>query len=90
MAVHKSAKKRIRRNARKAVENKSRISETRSGIRKVEEAIKSGDPKAAQDALKAAQPNLQRAAGKGLIHKKTASRKLSRLSARIKALKTKK
>jgi small subunit ribosomal protein S20 len=89
MAVHKSAKKRIRRNARVAVQNKSRISETRTGLRKVEEAIKSGDYKAATEALKAAQPSLHRSADKGLLHKKTASRKLSRLSARIKALKKK-
>jgi small subunit ribosomal protein S20 len=87
MAVHKSAKKRIRRNSRVAVRNKSRMSETRTGIRKVEEALKSGDYKAAQDALKTAQPLLQRTAGKGLIHKKTASRKISRLAARVKALK---
>lgn len=87
MPVHKSAKKRMRRNARAALRNKSRVSETRSSVRKVEEAIKSGDQKAAQAALKAAQPLLHRTAGKGLLHKKTASRKLSRLSARIKALK---
>lgn len=87
MAIHKSAKKRIRRNARKAVENKSRISETRGYVRKVEEAIKSGDQKAALAALRAAQPHLHRSAGKNLLHKKTASRKLSRLAARIKALK---
>jgi small subunit ribosomal protein S20 len=87
MAVHKSAKKRIRRNARVGEQNKSRKSAVRSGLRKVEEAIKSGDYKAAQDALKAAQPGIHRGAAKGLFHQKTASRKLSRLSARIKALK---
>ena len=87
MAIHKSAKKRIRRNGRKAVENKSRLSETRTYVRKVEEAIKSGDQKAAQAALKTAQPHLHRTAAKNLIHKKNASRKLSRLSARIKLLK---
>jgi len=87
MAVHKSAKKRIRRNARVAVANKSRTSETRSGIRKVEAAIKSGDYNAAREALKAAQPSIHRSADKGLVHKKNAARKISRLSARIKALK---
>jgi small subunit ribosomal protein S20 len=87
MAVHKSAKKRIRRNARVADQNKSRMSALRTGLRKVEEAIKSGDEKAALLALKQAQPQLHRGANKGLLHKKTASRKLSRLSARIKALK---
>ena len=87
MAVHKSAKKRIRRNARVGAENKSRLSETRTGVRKVEEALKSGDYTAAQNALKAAQPLLARTAAKGLVHKKNASRKISRLSARVKALK---
>lgn len=77
----------MRRNARVAVRNKSRVSQTRTYVRKVEEAIKSGDQKAAQAALKAAQPHLHRTAGKNLMHKKTVSRKLSRLSARIKALK---
>lgn len=89
MAVHKSAKKRIRRNARAATGNKSRMSATRTAVRKVEEAIKAGDYAAAQAALKAAQPGLHRTADKGLVHKKTAARKLSRLSARIKALKKK-
>lgn len=87
MATHISAKKRIRRNTRAAVRNKSRISETRTGLRKLEEAIASGDYEKARGALKDAQPNLHRSADKGLMHKKTASRKLSRLSARIKALK---
>jgi small subunit ribosomal protein S20 len=87
MAIHKSAKKRIRRNARKATENKSRISKTRTYVRKVEEAIKKGDEQAAKAALKEAQPHLHRTAAKNLMHKKTASRKLSRLSARVKALK---
>ena len=89
MAIHKSAKKRIRRNAKRAVYNKSRMSAMRSLIRKVEEAIKSGNAQAAQDALKAAQPAIHKNAGRSLLHKKTASRKLSRLAARIKALKKK-
>lgn len=87
MAIHKSAKKRIRRNARAAKVNKSRVSQMRGGIRKVEEAIKSGDQKAAQEALKAAQPNIHRTAGKNLISKKNAARKLSRLVKKIKLLK---
>ncbi len=87
MAIHKSAKKRIRRNARRATYNKSRVSEMRGGIRKIEEAIKSGDSKKAQEALKAAQPSIHRTAGKNIISKKNAARKLSRLSTRIKALK---
>ncbi len=89
MALHKSAKKRIRRNAKRQVINKDRIGEARNLIRKVEEAIKTGDEKLAQAALKAAQPKLAKTAGKGIIHKKTASRKISRLSARIKNIKKK-
>lgn len=89
MALHKSAKKRIRRNARVATLNKSRTSAMRSSLRAVEEAIKKGDAAAAQEALKNAQPKIQRGANKGILHKKTASRKISRLSKRIKALKKK-
>lgn len=58
----------------------------RSFVRKVEEAIESGDKAAASEALKAAQPEIMRAAGKGVIHKNTSSRKVSRLSARVKAM----
>jgi len=87
MAIHKSAKKRIRRNTRKAGENKSRMSKTRTYVKKVEEAVKAGDYPAAQAALKEAQPLLHRIADKGLVHKKNASRKISRLSARVKAIK---
>jgi small subunit ribosomal protein S20 len=86
MAITKSGKKRIRRNARRATLNKSRVSEMRGGIRKVEEAIKSGDAEAAKAALKAAQPSIARTAGKKIINAKTASRKISRLSARIKKI----
>ncbi len=87
MAIHKSSKIRIRRNARADVINTSRMSKTRTAIRKVEEAIASGSQAAAAEALKNAQPEIHRSAGKGLLHKKTAARKLSRLSARVKALK---
>lgn len=89
MAIHKSSKIRIRRNARRDVINTSRISKTRTAIRKVEEAIASGNAVAAAEALKNAQPEIARSADKGVLHRKTASRKLSRLSARIKALKKK-
>ena len=89
MAMHKSAKKRIRSNGRKAVANKARLSATRTAVRKVEEAIKSGDAKAAAEALKAAQPQLQRTAGKGIVHKRTAARKISRLSKAVKSIKKK-
>ena len=86
MAHHKSAKKRIRRNERQHQVNKSRISRIRTFLRQVEEAIESGDKKVADAAFKAAQPEYQRGATKGLFHKKTVSRTLSRLSTRIKAL----
>jgi len=89
MALHKSAKKRIRRNAKRQVINKDRIGEARNLLRKVEEAIKTGDSTKAQEALKAAQPKLVKSAAKGILHKKTASRKISRLSARIKNIKKK-
>lgn len=87
MAIHKSAKTRIRRNAKANLRNTSRMSKTRTALRKIEEAIASGNKAAAAEAFKAGQPEIQRSAGKGLLHKKTASRKLSRLSARIKGLK---
>lgn len=87
MAMHKSAKTRIRRNARRDVINTKRTSQTRTALRKVEEAITSGDYKTAAAALKSAQPVIHRSATKGLVHKKNASRKLSRLSARVKVLK---
>lgn len=86
MAHHKSAKTRIRRNARRQVINKTRVSRMRTLTKKVETAISAGDKKAAMAALKAAQPELHRTADKGTIHKRTAARKISRLSARIKKL----
>ncbi len=86
MANHASARKRVRRNENRAQINKARVSRIRTFIKKVEQAIGSGDAKEAQAALKAAQPELFRGVSKGVFHKKTASRKLSRLSARIKAL----
>ncbi len=87
MANHASAKTRIRRNARKALVNQNRRSRIRTFIKKVEMAIVDGDAKKADAALSAAQPEIQRGVAKGILHKSTASRKISRLSARIKALK---
>ncbi len=87
MANHASTKKRVRRTERRAAINKSRVSRMRTFLVKVENAIASGSAKEAQEALKAAQPELQRNAAKGLLHKNTAARKMSRLSARIKAMK---
>ena len=86
MANHKSAKKRIRRNANRAEINKSRISRIRTFLKRVETAIASGDKKAAQTALKEAQPELMRGVSKGVLHKNTASRKMSRLSAKVKTV----
>ncbi len=86
MANHKSAKKRIRRNANRAEINKSRLSRIRTFLKRVEAAIASGDKGAAQTALKAAQPELMRGVSKGVFHKNTASRKMSRLSAKVKAV----
>lgn len=86
MAHHKSAKKRIRRNDRRRVINKDRVSRIRTFIRKVEEAITSGDKTAADAAFKLAQPEIQRGVTKGVLHQNTVARKLSRMSRRIKAL----
>ena len=86
MANHKSAKKRITRNANRALINGARISRIRSFVKKVEVAIASGDVTAASEALRVAQPELQRGVSRGIIHKNTASRKISRLAARVKAL----
>ncbi len=86
MANHQSAKKRIRQIRRRSQVNRSRLSRMRTYVKKVEAAIESGDAAAAKDALKAVEPQLMRSAQKGIIHKNTASRKLSRLSARIKSM----
>ncbi len=86
MAHLKSAKKRIRRNDRRAAINRARISRIRTYVKNVELAVASGDKDAARTALKAAQPELHRGVTKGVLHKNTVARKLSRLSARVKAL----
>jgi len=87
MANHKSAEKRIRRNARRAEINGARRSRIRTFIKKIEAAILEGNAKEAETALQNAQPEIQRGVAKGIMHKNTAGRKISRLSARIKALK---
>ena len=86
MANHASSKKRIRRNEKRAEVNTARRSRLRTFIKNVEQAILAGNSKEAKDALRAAQPELDRCVSKGLLHKKTASRKLSRLSAKVKAV----
>jgi small subunit ribosomal protein S20 len=86
MANTASARKRIRQTITRTERNHARKSRMRTFIKKVESAIASGDKAAAATALQAAQPEMQRAAGKGVIHQNTVARKLSRLSARVKAL----
>lgn len=86
MANTKSAKKAVRVMERRTAINKNRRSRMRGFIRKVEEAIAAGDKTAAETALRAAQPEIMRSAQKGIIHKNNASRRISRLSSRIKAL----
>ena len=86
MAHHKSAQKRIRRNARRATINLARKNRIRTYIRKVEDAIKAGDKAAAETALRAAQPEIHRGVSKGILHRNTAGRKISRLNTRVKAL----
>ncbi|MGA0963663.1 MAG: 30S ribosomal protein S20 [Paracoccaceae bacterium] len=86
MANTPQSKKRARQSERRADVNKSRRSRIRTFLRKVEEAIESGDREAASAALVAAQPELMRGVTKGIFHKNTAARKMSRLSARVKAI----
>ena len=86
MANTRSAKKMVRKIANRTEVNKARRSRVRTFVRKVEEAIEAGDKSAAQEALRSAQPDLMRAVTKGVMHKNTSSRKVSRLSARVKAM----
>ncbi|MCG7393011.1 30S ribosomal protein S20 [Microvirga sp. ACRRW] len=86
MANTVSAKKMTRKIATRTAVNKSRRSRMRTFVRKVEEAIASGNQNEALAALRAAEPEMMRAAQKGIVHKNTASRKVSRLTSRIKAL----
>ena len=86
MANHRSAKKRIRQTARRTAVNRNRISRIRTFVKKVEEAIESGNKEAAATAYRAAQPEIHRGVTKGVLHKNTAARRLSRLSRRIRAL----
>ena len=86
MANTASAKKATRKIARRTAINKNRRSRMRTYVRKVEEALAAGDQAAAQAAFQAAQPELMRAATKGVLHKNTASRKVSHLAQRLKAL----
>ncbi len=86
MANTAQSKKRARQNEARFAVNKARRSRIRTTLRKVEEAIASGDKDAATAALRAAQPELMRGVTKGVFHKNTAARKMSRLSSRVKSL----
>jgi small subunit ribosomal protein S20 len=86
MANTPQAKKRIRRNANRATINHARISRIRSFLKQVESALEAGKKKEAAEALKMAQPELARGVSRGVLHKNTASRKLSRLSKRVASL----
>jgi small subunit ribosomal protein S20 len=86
MASHKSAEKRIRQIVKRTATNRARISRVRTFVKKVEVAIATGNKEAAQSALQLAQPELHRAITKGVLHKNTVSRKLSRLATRINSL----
>lgn len=86
MANTPQAKKRIRRNNRRAEVNTARMSRIRNFVKKVEAAIDGGDKKTAEEALRAAQPELARGVARGVMHKNTVARKISRLSKRVAAL----
>ena len=86
MAHHESAKKRIRQIERRTAVNRARVGRVRTYIKKVEAAIAGGEKEIARAALRDAQPEIHRGVGHGVLHRNAAARKLSRLSARIKAL----
>ena len=86
MANTPQAKKRIRRNAKRELVNKNRLSRVRTYIKKVETAIEAGDKDAASAALPEMQPELARGVSKGIYHQNTASRKMSRLNKRVAAI----
>jgi small subunit ribosomal protein S20 len=86
MPHHKSAEKRLRQTEKRTIINRARMSRVRTFVKKVEAAIETGDRAAAQSALRLAQPELHRATTKGVLHKNTVARKLSRLALRINAL----
>ena len=86
MATHRSAEKRFRQTERRTARNRARESRIRTFLKRVETAIASGDKETARSAFRLAQPELHRAITKGVLHRNTVSRKLSRLAARINAL----
>jgi small subunit ribosomal protein S20 len=86
MAQHKSAKKRIRQTPKRTARNRVRMSQVKSALKGVEAALLAGDKKGAEAALAAAQPRLFRGVAKGVVHRNTAARKMSRLTKRVRAL----
>ena len=86
MPHHKSAEKRLRQTEKRTIVNRARLSRVRTFVKKVETAIETGDKVVAQSAFQQAQPELHRATTKGVLHKNTVARKLSRLATRINAL----
>jgi small subunit ribosomal protein S20 len=83
MPHHESAEKRLRQTEKRTAVNRARMSRVRTFVKKVETAISSGDKAAAESAFQVAQPELHRATTKGVMHRNTVARKLSRLAARI-------
>ncbi|QQR69446.1 MAG: 30S ribosomal protein S20 [Alphaproteobacteria bacterium] len=88
MANHASAIKRVRQTARRRLRNRAHLSRIRTAVKKVETSLQSGQLDAALEAFRQAEPELARGVSKGVLHRNTASRKISRLCSRIKALKT--
>ena len=86
MAHSRQARKRVRQNKRRVAVNRARISRIRTFIRRVEEAIESGDKRQAEEALRAAQPEIMRGAQKAVLHRRTAARRVSLLARRVGAL----
>lgn len=86
MAHHKSAEKRIRQTPKRTLRNRARVSQIKTEVKKAEIAIASGDKAAALAALRAAEPAMQRGVTKGVMHRNTVARKISRLTKRLKAL----
>lgn len=86
MAHSRQARKRVRHNKRRAAVNRGRLSRMRTFIRRVEEAIASGDKREAEQALREAQPEIMRGASKAVVHRRTASRRVSSLARRVGAL----
>ena len=86
MAHHRSAKKRIRQTVKRTVVNRNRMSRIKTFLRKVEDALAKGDQTTARAAFTSAEPEIRRGVTKGVLHLNTASRKISRLSRRVRAL----